>query len=614
LADGEASEGEEMNRIRNVGVGARLGAAFGFVTMLLVAVVFTGISGIETQRDALRDTSNSQSIRREVLMLNFHAANFNGLQNSYALEVVDGAGDILPEDSPSRPAFVQAVADFREQVAKVAGLVKPDERPQVVELATDIDEYAAIDDRVVSLFSDGTPEGRSEATGLVVTESNDLFYHLAGEVEVLADSVIADAARSQAEANDAADRVRSLMLGAGAMSVLAAIGLAVAITLSLTRPLRRVKDVLGSVAEGDLSSRVTSTSGDEVGQMGVALNHTLDRMGGTIETIIASALTLSSASEELSVVSQDMSGTAEETAAQAASVSAAAEQVSTNLLAVSAGAEELGASILEIARNTTDAAGVAAQAVSAAFSTNETVLKLGTSASEIGEVIRVITSIAEQTNLLALNATIEAARAGEGGKGFAVVANEVKDLARKTARSSEEIGRKIETIQADTRHAVAAIAQITAIIGEINDIQTVVAAAVEEQAVTTSEMSTSVTEAAAGSSDIARNIIGVADAASATTAGAANTHGSAEELARLANELLAVVGHFVVSPTTSAATPAPTHAAAAFDDHSSNGGSGPFVGNGAFRRDRPWDGPGAGSGREASGRQAALAAAAHRRP
>jgi methyl-accepting chemotaxis protein len=371
-----------------------------------------------------------------------------------------------------------------------------------------------------------------------------------------------------------------------------------------------MKDVLGTVAGGDLTSRVASTSGDEVGQMGEALNDTLDRMGGTIETIVAGALTLSSASEELSVVSQDMSGTAEETAAQAASVSAAAEQVSTNLLAVSAGAEELGASILEIARNTTDAAAVASQAVSVAYSTNETVLKLGTSASEIGEVIRVITSIAEQTNLLALNATIEAARAGEGGKGFAVVANEVKDLARKTARSSEEIGHKIESIQADTQHAVAAIAQITAIIGEINDIQTVVAAAVEQQAVTTSQMGTSVSEAAGGSTDIARNIIGVAEAASTTTAGAANTHSSAEELARLANELLSVVGQFIVSPTTSTTASAATRTPSAFDGHSSNGGSGPTVGNGAFRRDRPWD----EDRTDVSGRQAALAAAAHRRP
>jgi methyl-accepting chemotaxis protein len=598
-----------MSRMRNAGVGARLGAAFGVIAVLLVAVVYTGLSGIDTQHEALRETADTLNTRREVLNLKYLAADFNGDQNAYALEVAASGGAVSVDDAPSRRAFLEAIADFRGQLTKVEGLLDGDQQAQVVEVATHVDEVVELDDRILALYRDGTAESRTEASVLVVEDATALFRTLEGEVDVLADAVVAAATRSQSEADDAAGRVRALMLGAGGLSLLIAVALAVAITRSLTTPLRRMKDVLGKVAAGDLTPRVDATSGDEVGQMGAALNDTLDRMGGTIETIAAGALTLASASEELSVVSQDMSGTAEETAAQSASVSAAAEQVSTNLLAVSAGAEELGASIMEIARNTTDAANVASQAVSVAHSTNETVVKLGTSASEIGEVIRVITSIAEQTNLLALNATIEAARAGEGGKGFAVVANEVKDLARKTARSSEEIGHKIESIQADTQHAVAAIAQITAIIGEINDIQTVVAAAVEEQAVTTSEMSTSVTEAAAGSTDIARNIIGVADAASTTTAGAANTHSSAEELARLANELLAVVGQFVVSPTRAAA-PAPVHVPSPADGYSSNGGPGHLGDDRRFRRDRPWDRDEADS----NGSHGAVAAASHRRP
>jgi methyl-accepting chemotaxis protein len=159
-------------------------------------------------------------------------------------------------------------------------------------------------------------------------------------------------------------------------------------------------------------------------------------------------------------------------------------------------------------------------------------------------VIKVITSIAEQTNLLALNATIEAARAGDAGKGFAVVANEVKELARKTARSSEKIGQNIAAIQGDTQEAVAAIGEITAIIHQISDIQTVVAASVEEQAATTSEIARSVGEAASGSNEIAGNITGVAEAARSTTQGAAETHRSAEELAQLAGRQLALVDHF----------------------------------------------------------------------
>ena len=159
-------------------------------------------------------------------------------------------------------------------------------------------------------------------------------------------------------------------------------------------------------------------------------------------------------------------------------------------------------------------------------------------------MIKVITSIAQQTNLLALNATIEAARAGEAGKGFAVVANEVKELAKATAKATEDIGQKIEAIQGDTKGAVAAIREISAIINQINDIQSTIASAVEEQTATTNEISRNVTEAAKGSAEITQNIAGVAQAAQETTVGAAETHRAAAELSRMAAELHRLVDRF----------------------------------------------------------------------
>jgi methyl-accepting chemotaxis protein len=156
-------------------------------------------------------------------------------------------------------------------------------------------------------------------------------------------------------------------------------------------------------------------------------------------------------------------------------------------------------------------------------------------------VIKVITSIAQQTNLLALNATIEAARAGEAGKGFAVVANEVKELAKQTAKATEDISRKIDAIQSESKGAVEAIAQIGTIIGQINDIQSTIASAVEQQTATTAEIARNVAEAATGSREIAQNVLGVAQAARSTTEGAANTKSSADELARLAVELQRLV-------------------------------------------------------------------------
>jgi methyl-accepting chemotaxis protein len=179
-----------------------------------------------------------------------------------------------------------------------------------------------------------------------------------------------------------------------------------------------------------------------------------------------------------------------------------------------------------------------------AQSTNVTVKKLGESSQEIGNVIKVITSIAQQTNLLALNATIEAARAGEAGRGFAVVANEVKELAKQTAKATEDIGRKIEAIQGDTKGSVKAIEEIGTIINQINDISNSIASAVEEQTVTTNEIGRSVTEAAKGVGDIAKNIGGVAVAAKNTTQGANDTQKASQELSQMAARLQTVISKF----------------------------------------------------------------------
>jgi methyl-accepting chemotaxis protein len=265
---------------------------------------------------------------------------------------------------------------------------------------------------------------------------------------------------------------------------------------------------------------------------------------GLLKQVTESATVLASAASELTCVSQHMAANAEETATQANVAAAAAEQVSNNVSTVATGTEEMGASIKEIAKSANEAAKVATAAVKVANTTNAIVGKLGESSAEIGNVIKVITSIAQQTNLLALNATIEAARAGEAGKGFAVVANEVKELAKQTAKATEDISRKIEAIQGDTKGAVDAISQIGKIINQISDIQNTIAGAVEEQTATTGEISRNVDEAAQGSNEIAQNIAGVAQAARSTTEGASNTRTSADELTKIALELQKLVSQF----------------------------------------------------------------------
>jgi hypothetical protein len=206
----------------------------------------------------------------------------------------------------------------------------------------------------------------------------------------------------------------------------------------------------------------------------------------------------------------------------------------------------MASTIQSIAGHAHEAASVARDAVQTARAANATVAKLGNSSAEIGEVTKVITAIAQQTNLLALNATIEAARAGEAGKGFAVVANEVKELAKQTAKSTGDISRKIAAIQSDTKGAVEAIGTIAGVIGQINDISSTIAAAVEQQSATTNEMKRNVDEAATGAGEISSSIGGVARVADGTSTLAQESQTAAQELAEVAKLLSGLMAQFKI--------------------------------------------------------------------
>jgi methyl-accepting chemotaxis protein len=334
----------------------------------------------------------------------------------------------------------------------------------------------------------------------------------------------------------------AVIVATGGILALALLGWIV--TRSVVGPLRKVGAVLAEMADGDLRGTAGIESKDEVGLMAAALETSMGNVRSVMTAIGDSSTTLASATEQLSASAQDMARLADESSVQSGIVASAAGQVSTNVQTVSAGSQQMGASIREIAQNASEVSRVAAQAVTAADATTATVAKLGESSLEIASVVKVITSIAEQTNLLALNATIEAARAGEAGKGFAVVANEVKELAQETAKATEDIAKRVQAIQNDTEGAVTAIGEISSIIGLINDSQSTIAAAVEEQTATTTEMNRNVAEAAASASQIAQNIDAVAAATSSTTSAMNDAQAAIDEVARMATSLHSSVARF----------------------------------------------------------------------
>ncbi|WP_413198467.1 methyl-accepting chemotaxis protein [Nostoc piscinale] len=313
---------------------------------------------------------------------------------------------------------------------------------------------------------------------------------------------------------------------------------------NISEQIKSIQEVTLVVTQGNLSQHIAAENAGEFQQLTENANQMISRLRSSIKQMADVATAVASSAEELTAVSKEMTENAKQTAEQATSASASAEQVNQNSITVVTAVEEMDASIREIAKTVAEGAKVANQAVKTADRTNETIDKLGQSSIEIGKVIKVITSIAQQTNLLALNATIEAARAGDAGRGFAVVANEVKELAKQTAKATEDISQRIEAIQTDTKGAMAAISQITEIINQINDLQSTIASAVEEQTATTNEIARNIAEAAQGTADIAKSIGIVALNAQTTTIGASNTSAAATELARMAVDLQRVVTQF----------------------------------------------------------------------
>ncbi len=327
---------------------------------------------------------------------------------------------------------------------------------------------------------------------------------------------------------------------------LVAVGLGLVLMRSIITSVKGVSRGLSALKDGDLTVTVPVLSRDEIGIMAADFNEAIAGVRGMVGEIADNATSLGHVSSTMAAVTQDMAHGADSQAETSRSTAAAAHQVSANVQTVAAATEQMAASVGEIAHSANQAARVGQDAVALAASTSQTVASLGESSTQIGSVVETIEKIAEQTNMLALNATIEAARAGEHGRGFAVVANEVKELARETRRATAEIQVRVSSIQADAEAAVSAISQIDGVVGQINDHQTTIASAVEEQTATTTEMSRNVADAATGTGSIATSVAEEAEAQARAAEGVATVRSTASEVETISMTLRAAVDRFTV--------------------------------------------------------------------
>ncbi|MCG8472300.1 MAG: methyl-accepting chemotaxis protein [Desulfobacterales bacterium] len=370
-------------------------------------------------------------------------------------------------------------------------------------------------------------------------------------------------------------RNTSIIIGLIGFFVLMAVVWFLSVTL-VVRPINQAVEGLKDIAEGDgdLTLRLPVNTCDEIGELSTWFNTFIEKLqhiigdlateaggiDGASHNLLDVAGNLSTRADNTSERSSSVSGAAEQMAANINSVAVSMEQASANTDMVATAAEEMTSTIGEVARQSETARNISEDAVRRAGGASQKMSRLGEVATAIGSVTEAISEISEQTNLLALNATIEAARAGEAGKGFAVVANEIKALANQTADATRDIKERVDGIQSVTKETVVDIEEVTRVIGEVNDIVSTIATAVEEQSVATREIATNIAQASQGIQEVSsmvtqstgaigeitQEITQVNANAGEISENSSQVHGSAEELSSMAQNLREVVGGFKI--------------------------------------------------------------------
>lgn len=334
------------------------------------------------------------------------------------------------------------------------------------------------------------------------------------------------------------------------------------IARTMTRPIGSLADRMKDIAqgEGDLTQRVDESRKDELGTLGMYFNQFVARVQNLMKEVATSAEQVTAAATEIAASAEEMAAGLSRQDEQASQVSAAVEQMSATVSDVARKSEDASKAAAESRSDAEDGSRVVSDTISEMAAISEEVTNsarsvndLGAKGEKIGQIIEVINSIADQTNLLALNAAIEAARAGEHGRGFAVVADEVRKLAERTTKATEEVAGSIREIQEGTVGAVRqieagsnrvtkgvelasgagqALGRITQSSDGLTGMVQSIAAAMEEQSAATAQ--------------ITRAVENIASVTRESSQGASQASQAAAQLSQQAEHMLSLVGRFKI--------------------------------------------------------------------
>ena len=557
---------------KDLSINTKLGVGFGLILVFLTVIGGASWYGFHTF---------SKEIAREKILISvmgeMAAKEVDHLEWSASISTLftdDNLKNLTAEDDHTKCNLGKWLyggdrKDAVSNIPEIASLTKDMEEPHkrlhasVTEMKEIIADYNGDRDAFLPLVRD-----------VYSSQTLPELKKVTGNLKMIVSQTKAGVDLLEEQITELAAKMKRFIVILFVVSLTIGIALSFFISRMIVTILDRTVNFSLGMAGGDFSKKLNLKRQDEFGTLTRALDEMSSKIGHMIRNMSDEVVTLSSTSNELAVISQNMTAGANQVASHSSSVAAAteemssnmntvaaaSEQASTNVNIVATASEEVSSSIGVVAGKTKEAREITHDAVNLAGSSQVKVDALGNAANEISKVTEVITEISEQTNLLALNATIEAARAGEAGKGFAVVANEIKELARQTAAATGEIRAKIDSIQYSTGETVTEIRQITEVINKVDTIVADIALSVEEQSATTSEISENVLQAAQGigevnenvaqssavADSVARDIADVSQSATALAKNGSDVDASSQELQTVANRLQAMIMKFQI--------------------------------------------------------------------